>query len=55
MEIVKNEKVRVLDKWEAIAQRRKEGEAVEQKNTAGLLPMRDWAIRTNPWTPSRPS
>ncbi|MBM3152970.1 MAG: nitrate reductase catalytic subunit NapA, partial [Chloroflexi bacterium] len=44
MEIVKNEKVRVLDKWEAIAQRRKEGEAVEQKNTAGLLPMRDWAI-----------
>ncbi len=42
MEIVKNEKVRVLDKWEAIGQRRKEGEAVEQKNAA--TPMKDWAI-----------
>ena len=44
MEIVKNEKVHIIDKWEAIAQRKKEGEAVEQKHTAGLLPMRDWAI-----------
>jgi nitrate reductase NapA len=34
METFKNEKVHVLDKYEAIAQRRKEGEAVEQKNTA---------------------
>jgi len=42
MEIVKNEKVRVLDKWEAIGQRKKEGEAVEQKNAA--TPMKDWAI-----------
>jgi nitrate reductase NapA len=42
MEIVKNEQVRVLDKWEAIGQRRKEGEAVEQKNAA--TPMKDWAI-----------
>jgi nitrate reductase NapA len=42
MEIYKNEKVRVLDKWEAIGQRRKEGEAVEQKNAA--TPMKDWAI-----------
>ncbi|MCP5276848.1 MAG: nitrate reductase catalytic subunit NapA [Thiobacillus sp.] len=42
MEIYKNEKVRVLDKHEAIGQRKKEGEAVEQKNAA--TPMKDWAI-----------
>jgi nitrate reductase (cytochrome) len=42
MEIVKNEKVRVLDKWEAIGQRKKEGDVVEQKNAA--TPMKDWAI-----------
>jgi nitrate reductase NapA len=42
MEVIKNEKVHVLDKWEAIAQRRKEGEAVEQKNAA--TPGKDWAI-----------
>ncbi len=34
METFKNEQVHVIDKFEAIAQRRKEGEAVEQKNTA---------------------
>jgi nitrate reductase NapA len=42
MEVVKNEKVHVIDKYEAIAQRKKEGEAVEQKNAA--TPMKDWAI-----------
>ena len=44
IEIVKNEKSHVIDKWEAIAQRKKEGEVVEQKNTAGLDPWKDWAI-----------
>ena len=42
METYKNEQVRVLDKHEAIAQRRKEGEAVPQNNAA--TPMKDWAI-----------
>ena len=42
MEIYKNEQVHVIDKYEAIAQRKKEGEVVEQKNTA--TPMKDWAI-----------
>ncbi|MFN3594709.1 MAG: nitrate reductase catalytic subunit NapA [Thiobacillaceae bacterium] len=42
MEIYRNEQVHVIDKYEAIAQRKKEGEAVEQKNAA--TPMKDWAI-----------
>ncbi len=42
MEIVKNEQSHVIDKWEAIAQRKKEGEVVEQKNAATA--MKDWAI-----------
>ncbi|MDD5388657.1 MAG: nitrate reductase catalytic subunit NapA [Gallionellaceae bacterium] len=42
MEIYKNEKVHVIDKYEAIAQRKKEGEAVEQKNTGTA--MKDWSI-----------
>ncbi len=42
METYKNEQIRVLDKHEAIAQRRKEGEAVPQNNAA--TPMKDWAI-----------
>ncbi|MDO9225018.1 MAG: nitrate reductase catalytic subunit NapA [Pseudomonadota bacterium] len=42
MEIVKNEKVHVIDKWEAVAQRKKEGEAVEQKSAAN--PVRHWHI-----------
>ncbi|PIX97680.1 MAG: periplasmic nitrate reductase subunit alpha, partial [Hydrogenophilales bacterium CG_4_10_14_3_um_filter_63_21] len=42
METYKNEKVHVIDQYEAIAQRKKEGEAVEQKNAA--TPMKDWAI-----------
>jgi nitrate reductase NapA len=42
MEIVKNEQSHVIDKWEAIAQRKKEGEVVEQKNTGSA--MKDWAI-----------
>ncbi len=42
MEVYKNEKVHVLDKYEAIGQRKKEGEAVEQKNTGSA--MKDWAI-----------
>ncbi len=42
MEVYKNEKAHVIDKWEAIAQRKKEGEVVEQKNAA--TPMKDWAI-----------
>ncbi|MEW5893510.1 MAG: nitrate reductase catalytic subunit NapA [Pseudomonadota bacterium] len=42
METFKNEKVRVLDKYEAIGQRRKPGEVVEQKNAA--TPGKDWAI-----------
>ncbi len=42
MEVVKNEQVRVLDKYEAVAQRRKAGEAVEQKNIA--TPGRHWHI-----------
>ncbi len=43
MEIVKNEKAHVIDKYEAIAQRRTEGEVVEQKNAAN--PVRHWHIR----------
>ncbi|MBU1664852.1 MAG: nitrate reductase catalytic subunit NapA, partial [Gammaproteobacteria bacterium] len=42
MEIVKNEQSHVIDKWEAIAQRKKEGDVVEQKNTGSA--MKDWAI-----------
>jgi len=42
METYKNEKVHVIDKFEAIAQRKQAGEAVEQKNAA--TPMKDWAI-----------
>ena len=42
MEVVGNEQVHVIDKWEAIGQRRKEGDKVQQANaaTAG----KDWAI-----------
>ena len=42
MEVVKNEQTRVLDKWEAIGQRKKAGDVVPQANaaTAG----KDWAI-----------
>jgi nitrate reductase NapA len=42
MEIVKNEQSHVIDKWEAIAQRRKEGEVVAQKNIG--TPVRHWHI-----------
>jgi nitrate reductase NapA len=42
MEIYKNEQSHVIDKFEAIAQRKKEGDVVEQKNAA--TPMKDWAI-----------
>ncbi len=42
MEIYKNEQVHVIDKYEAVAQRKKEGEAIEQKN-AGTA-MKDWSI-----------
>ncbi|MGF1548277.1 MAG: nitrate reductase catalytic subunit NapA [Thiotrichales bacterium] len=42
METVKNEAVRVIDKFEAVAQRRKEGESVEQKNAA--TPGKHWMI-----------
>ncbi len=41
-EIVKNEEAHVIDKWEAIAQRRKEGEVVKQANAASAG--KDWAI-----------
>jgi nitrate reductase NapA len=44
MEVVKNEQVHVIDKYEAIAQRRKEGEAVKQANSLGAKPAADWAI-----------
>ncbi|NTV94082.1 MAG: nitrate reductase catalytic subunit NapA [Thiobacillus sp.] len=42
MEVVKNEQEHVIDKWEAIAQRRKEGEVVKQAN--GATAGKDWAI-----------
>ncbi|HRH79959.1 MAG TPA: nitrate reductase catalytic subunit NapA [Thiobacillaceae bacterium] len=42
METFKNEQEHVIDNWEAIAQRKKEGEVVKQANAA--TPMKDWAI-----------
>ncbi len=44
MEVVGNEQMHVIDKWEAIAQRKKEGEAVKQTNILGPKPAADWAI-----------
>ncbi|MBI5937823.1 MAG: nitrate reductase catalytic subunit NapA [Betaproteobacteria bacterium] len=44
MEVVKNEQEHVIDKWEAIAQRKKEGEVVKQTNILGPKPAADWAI-----------
>jgi nitrate reductase NapA len=55
METFKNEQVHVLDKYEAIAQRRKEGEAVKQKNTATagkhwLISFDDFKAALEPYT-----
>ena len=42
MEIIKNEQEHVLDKWEAIAQRKKEGDVIKQGNIA--TPDKHWHI-----------
>ena len=42
MEIVKNEQEHVLDKWEAVAQRKKEGDVIKQTNIA--TPDKHWHI-----------